>query len=99
MDATDHGHNKDHEPRLLGGKEGTHVALAAQVELGVGAQDEVGEAQVWSFRTMAKPTSPRWLATKIFAALLPKKDDPIVREREREEKTKTGWLSNKDDPR
>jgi hypothetical protein len=41
VDATDHGCSEDHEPRLLGGEEG---ALVGQVELGVGAQDKVGEA-------------------------------------------------------
>ena len=46
MDAADHGCSKDHEPGLLSGKEGAHVALVGQVELGVGAQDEIGKAQV-----------------------------------------------------
>jgi hypothetical protein len=39
----------------------------------------------WSFRTMAKPTRPRWLATKIFANLSLENDDPVMRER-REQK-------------
>jgi hypothetical protein len=46
VDAVDHGCSEDHEPGLLGGEEGVHIALVGQVELGVGAQDEVGEAQV-----------------------------------------------------
>lgn len=46
VDAADLGRGEDHEPGLLGGKEGVHVALACQVKLGVGAQDKVGKAQV-----------------------------------------------------
>jgi hypothetical protein len=40
MDATNHGHGEDHEPGLLNNEEGVHVALTAQVELSMGAQDE-----------------------------------------------------------
>jgi hypothetical protein len=46
VDVADHGCSEDHEPGLLDGEEGAHVAMVGQVELGVGAQDEVGEAQV-----------------------------------------------------
>jgi hypothetical protein len=46
VDAANHGYSKDHEPWLLGSKEGAHIALVGQVELSVGAQDEVGEAQM-----------------------------------------------------
>ena len=46
MDATDHGHNEDHKPGLLSCEEGIHVALVAQVKLGMGVQDKASEAQV-----------------------------------------------------
>ena len=68
VDATDHGYSEDHELGLLGGEEG---ALVGQVELGVGAQDEVGEAQVAEL-----PHNGRRRRSS------PEMDDPIVRERE-----------------
>ncbi|KAE7997420.1 hypothetical protein FH972_002059 [Carpinus fangiana] len=45
VDATDHGHDEDHELGLLSCEEGVYVSLATQVELGLGVQDGAGEAQ------------------------------------------------------
>ena len=72
MDAADHGCSEDHEPGLLGGEEG---ALVGQVELVVGAQDEVGEAQV-----VELPHDGQRQRSS------PEMDDLVVREREREQK-------------
>ena len=44
VDAADHGCSGDHELGLLDDKEGVRVSLVGQIELGVGAQDKVGEA-------------------------------------------------------
>jgi hypothetical protein len=34
---------------LLGGKEGVHIKLASEIELGVGPQDKIGEAKGLKF--------------------------------------------------
>jgi hypothetical protein len=45
VDAADLGGGEDHVAGLLGGEEGLDVGLAGEVELGVGADDDVGEAE------------------------------------------------------
>ena len=72
VDAADHGCSEDHEQGLFDGEEGT---LVGQVELGVGAQDEVGEAQAAELPHDGQQRR-----------YLPEMDDPVVREREREQK-------------
>lgn len=45
MDAADLGGLHDHVAGQLRGEEALHVRLAGEVELGVGAGEEIGEAQ------------------------------------------------------
>lgn len=46
VDAADLGRGEDDEPGLLGSEEGLDIVLAGEVELGVSAEEEVGEAEV-----------------------------------------------------
>lgn len=45
VDSADLGGGEDHVARAFGGEEGLDVRLASQVELGVGADDDGGEAE------------------------------------------------------
>lgn len=80
VDATDLGSGENNVAVELDGEEGLHVGLVGEVELGVGADDNIGEAEG---EKPAEPTSPRWLATKTLVSLSARKEGSAERTEKR----------------
>ena len=62
-DAADLGRGEEHVLGSFALEEPAHGHGSVELELGMRAQDEVGEAAARSRRTSAEPARPRWPAT------------------------------------